>query len=146
MGAFLMSALVNALLGFAAMLPYGVVVGLAMAAAFIMQGNFSNLTSGVLAARNQVCQDKPAPLATGWRHPMQAMFCTGHNDVSTGDHFCTPTLVAVAHQWAKVTLRTGAWPAPPWRPVSLVSVRLDTRKPTSKLILTELDLSEVRAL
>ena len=39
----------NALFGFAAMLPYGVVVGLAMAAGFIVQGNFSNLTSGVLA-------------------------------------------------------------------------------------------------
>ena len=48
-GVFLVSALVNALFGFAAMLPYGVVVGLAMAAAFIVQGNFSNLTSGLLA-------------------------------------------------------------------------------------------------
>jgi predicted MFS family arabinose efflux permease len=48
-GVFLVSALVNALFGFAAMLPYGVVVGLAMAASFIVQGNFSNLTSGVLA-------------------------------------------------------------------------------------------------
>jgi len=48
-GVFLVSALVNALFGFAAMLPYGVVVALAMAAGFIMQGNFSNLTSGVLA-------------------------------------------------------------------------------------------------
>jgi predicted MFS family arabinose efflux permease len=50
MGVFLMSTLVNALFGFAAMLPYGVVVALTMAAAFIVQGNFSNLTSGVLAA------------------------------------------------------------------------------------------------
>ena len=49
MGVFLVSALVNALFGFTAMLPYGAVVGLAMAAGFIVQGNFSNLTSGVLA-------------------------------------------------------------------------------------------------
>ena len=49
MGVFLVSALVNALFGFAAMLPYGAVVALAMAAGFIVQGNFSNLTSGVLA-------------------------------------------------------------------------------------------------
>jgi predicted MFS family arabinose efflux permease len=48
MGVFLVSALVNALFGFAAMLPYGAVVALAMAAGFIVQGNFSNLTSGVL--------------------------------------------------------------------------------------------------
>ena len=49
MGVFLASALVNALFGFAAMLPYGAVVALAMAAGFIVQGNFSNLTSGLLA-------------------------------------------------------------------------------------------------
>jgi predicted MFS family arabinose efflux permease len=49
MGVFLLSALVNAFFGFAAMLPYGAVVALAMAAGFIVQGNFSNLTSGVLA-------------------------------------------------------------------------------------------------
>jgi len=48
MGVFLVSVLVNALFGFAAMLPYGAVVALAMAAGFIVQGNFSNLTSGVL--------------------------------------------------------------------------------------------------
>jgi MFS family permease len=41
--------LANALFGFAAILPYGVVIGLAMAAGFIVQGNFSNFTSGVLA-------------------------------------------------------------------------------------------------
>jgi predicted MFS family arabinose efflux permease len=49
MGVFLASVLVNALFGFAAMLPYGVVVALAMAAGFVVQGNFSNLTSGLLA-------------------------------------------------------------------------------------------------
>jgi predicted MFS family arabinose efflux permease len=49
MGVFLVSALVNALFGFAAMLPFGSVVVLAVAAGFIVQGNFSNLTSGLLA-------------------------------------------------------------------------------------------------
>jgi hypothetical protein len=48
-GVFLASALVNLLFGFAAMLPYGLVIALALAAGFIVQGNFSNLTSGVLA-------------------------------------------------------------------------------------------------
>lgn len=48
-GVFLASALVNALFGFAAMLPYGAVVVLSMVAGFIVQGNFSNLTSGLLA-------------------------------------------------------------------------------------------------
>lgn len=47
-GVFLTSALVNTLFGFAAMLPYGLVIALALAAGFIVQGNFSNLTSGVL--------------------------------------------------------------------------------------------------
>ena len=46
---FLVSALVNASFGFAAMLPYGLIIAIAMAAAFIVQGNFSNLTSAVLA-------------------------------------------------------------------------------------------------
>jgi Na+/melibiose symporter-like transporter len=41
-GVFLVSALINALFGFVAILPYGVVIGLAMAAGFIVQGNFSN--------------------------------------------------------------------------------------------------------
>ena len=48
-GVFLASVLVNALFGLAAMLPYGAVVALAMAAGFVVQGNFSNLTSGLLA-------------------------------------------------------------------------------------------------
>ena len=43
-GVFLASSLVNLLFGFAAMLPYGLVVALALAAGFIVQGNFSNLT------------------------------------------------------------------------------------------------------
>jgi predicted MFS family arabinose efflux permease len=48
MGVFLVSVLANALFGFAAMLPYGAVVVLAMVAGFVVQGNFSNLTSGLL--------------------------------------------------------------------------------------------------
>ncbi|HTI83674.1 MAG TPA: MFS transporter [Acetobacteraceae bacterium] len=48
-GVFLVSALVNALFGFTATLPYGAVVVLAIAAGFLVQGNFSNLTSGLLA-------------------------------------------------------------------------------------------------
>jgi len=49
LGIFLASVMVNATFGFAAMLPYGAVVVLALAAGFIVQGNFSNLTSGLLA-------------------------------------------------------------------------------------------------
>jgi predicted MFS family arabinose efflux permease len=49
MGVFLASVLVDALFGFSAMLPYGAVVVLALAAGFVVQGNFSNLTSGLLA-------------------------------------------------------------------------------------------------
>jgi predicted MFS family arabinose efflux permease len=49
MGVFLVSVLVNALFSFAVMLPYNAVVALAMFAGFAVQGNFSNLTSGVLA-------------------------------------------------------------------------------------------------
>jgi nitrate/nitrite transporter NarK len=45
---FLVSALVNVSFGFTAMLPYGMIVGLSMVAAFVVQGNFSNLTSAVL--------------------------------------------------------------------------------------------------
>jgi predicted MFS family arabinose efflux permease len=48
-GVFLASVLMNALFGFAAMLPYGAVVLLALVAGFVVQGNFSNLTSGLLA-------------------------------------------------------------------------------------------------
>jgi predicted MFS family arabinose efflux permease len=46
---FLLSALVNASFGLVAELPYVAVVWLSLAAGFIVQGNFSNLTSGVLA-------------------------------------------------------------------------------------------------
>ena len=46
---FLLSAIAGGLFGFAAMLPYIVVISLAVVAGFTVQGNFSNLTSGVLA-------------------------------------------------------------------------------------------------
>jgi MFS family permease len=46
---FVLSAVAAGLFGFTAMLPYIAVLGLAVVAGFIVQGNFSNLTSGVLA-------------------------------------------------------------------------------------------------
>ena len=47
---FVLSALAGGLFGFTAMLPTNVaVLGLSVVAGFIVQGNFSNLTSGVLA-------------------------------------------------------------------------------------------------
>ena len=48
MSVFLLSALVVGLFGLVAMLPYSAVVWLSLIAGFIAQGNFSNLTSGVL--------------------------------------------------------------------------------------------------
>jgi len=46
---FLLSALTGGLFGFAAVLPYIPVLCLSIVVGFIVQGNFSNLTSGVLA-------------------------------------------------------------------------------------------------
>jgi predicted MFS family arabinose efflux permease len=46
---FLLSALTGGLFGFTAMLPYIAVLALSVVVGFIVQGNFSNLTSGVLA-------------------------------------------------------------------------------------------------
>ena len=46
---FVLSAVAGGLFGFTPMLPYIVVLGLSVVAGFIVQGNFSNLTSGVLA-------------------------------------------------------------------------------------------------
>jgi predicted MFS family arabinose efflux permease len=46
---FLLSAFAGGLFGFTAILPYIAVLWLAVAVGFIVQGNFSNLTSGVLA-------------------------------------------------------------------------------------------------
>jgi predicted MFS family arabinose efflux permease len=46
---FLLSMVMGGLFGFAATLPYTAVLWLSVVAGFIVQGNFSNLTSGVLA-------------------------------------------------------------------------------------------------
>jgi predicted MFS family arabinose efflux permease len=46
---FVLSAVAGGLFGFTAMLPYIAVLGLSVVAGFIVQGNFSNLTSGLLA-------------------------------------------------------------------------------------------------
>lgn len=46
---FLLSALADGLFGLTAMLPYTAVVLLSVAAGFLVQGNFANLTSGILA-------------------------------------------------------------------------------------------------
>ena len=46
---FMLSAVAGGLFGFTAMLPTITVLGLSVVAGFIVQGNFSNLTSGVLA-------------------------------------------------------------------------------------------------
>ena len=46
---FLLSAVTSGLFGFTAALPYVAVLGLSVVVGFIVQGNFSNLTSGVLA-------------------------------------------------------------------------------------------------
>jgi hypothetical protein len=46
---FVLSAVAGGLFGFTAMLPYIAVLGVSVIAGFIVQGNFSNLTSGVLA-------------------------------------------------------------------------------------------------
>jgi predicted MFS family arabinose efflux permease len=46
---FLAAAIVTGLFGFAAMLPFGIAAIAALAASFVAQGTFSNLTSGLLA-------------------------------------------------------------------------------------------------
>jgi len=46
---FLLSMLMGGLFGFAAALPYTAVLWLSLVTGFVVQGNFSNLTSGVLA-------------------------------------------------------------------------------------------------
>ena len=50
---FLLSALATGLFGITAVLPYTVVIWIAFLAGFIVQGNFANLTSGVLAVATQ---------------------------------------------------------------------------------------------
>jgi hypothetical protein len=48
-----LSSAAGGLFGFTAMLPYMAVLALSVLAGFIVQGNFSNLTSGVLAVAAQ---------------------------------------------------------------------------------------------
>ena len=50
---FVLSAVAGGLFGFTAMLPYMAVLILSVVAGLIVQGNFSNLTSGVLAVAAQ---------------------------------------------------------------------------------------------
>ena len=47
---FLLGALAGGFFGFAAPLPFYALVGVALICAFIVQGNFANLTAGFLAA------------------------------------------------------------------------------------------------
>ena len=47
---FLLGALMGGLFGFAAPLPFYALVGVALICAFVLQGNFANLTAGLLAA------------------------------------------------------------------------------------------------
>lgn len=58
---FFLSALLTGLFGFAAMLPFTEVAALSLVAGFVVQGNFSNLTSGLLAAVSR--QDMGATMA-----------------------------------------------------------------------------------
>jgi predicted MFS family arabinose efflux permease len=55
---FVLSAFAGGLFGFTAMLPYIPVLGLSVVAGFIVQGNFSNLTSGVLAVAARVISEQ----------------------------------------------------------------------------------------
>jgi len=91
---FLVSALVNALFGFTAMLPYGAVVALAMAAGFIVQGNFSNLTSGVLAVAE--AQLRGATVAV-------------YSCIGFAGGFVGTLLFGLALDWFGGTARLAAW-------------------------------------
>lgn len=93
-GVFLASVLVNALFGFAAMLPYGAVAALAMAAGFVVQGNFSNLTSGLLAVAEP-----------GLRGAMVAVYsCIGF-----AGGFIGTLLFGLSLDWFGGTARLTAW-------------------------------------
>ena len=94
MAVFLASALVNALFGFAAMLPYSAVVILAMATGFIVQGNFSNLTSGVLALAEP--QLRGATVAV-------------YSCIGFAGGFVGTLLFGVALDWFGGTARLAAW-------------------------------------
>ena len=94
MGVFLVSVLANASVGFAATLPYGAVVVLAMIAGFVAQGNFSNLTSGVL----EVTEPQ-------WRGATVAVYsCIGF-----GGGFIGTLLFGVALDRFGGTTRLAAW-------------------------------------
>ena len=93
-GVFLVSTLVNALFGFAAMLPYGAVVALAMAAGFVVQGNFSNLTSGLLAV------DEPRQRGT----TVAVYSCIGF-----AGGFVGTLLFGLSLDWFGGTARLAAW-------------------------------------
>ena len=94
MGVFLVSVLVNTLFGFAAMLPYGAVVALAMAAGFIVQGNFSNLTSGVLEVTEP--RRRGATVAV-------------YSCIGFAGGFIGTLLFGVALDWFGGTARLAAW-------------------------------------
>ncbi len=49
MAVFLLSAIISALFGLVSMFPYRIVALVSLLAGFVVQGNFANLTSGILA-------------------------------------------------------------------------------------------------
>jgi predicted MFS family arabinose efflux permease len=93
-GVFLASASVNLLFGFVAMLPYGVVVTLALVAGFIVQGNFSNLTSGLLAVAEP--QLRGATVAV-------------YSCIGFAGGFVGTLLFGLALDWFGGTTRLAAW-------------------------------------
>ena len=94
MGVFLVSALVNALFGFAVLLPYGAVVAVAMAAGFVVQGNFSNLTSGLLAVAEP--RQRGATVAV-------------YSCIGFAGGFAGTLLFGLSLDWSGGTVRLAAW-------------------------------------
>ena len=91
---FLLSVLVNASFGFAAMLPYGLIIGLAMVAAFIVQGNFSNLTSAVLAVAEP---------------QMRGAIVAVYSCIGFAGGFVGTLLFGLTLDWSGGTTRLAAW-------------------------------------
>jgi predicted MFS family arabinose efflux permease len=91
---FLASALVNLSFGFAALLPYGLVVALALAAGFIVQGNFSNLTSGVLVVADP---------------RLRGVIVAVYSCIGFAGGFVATLLFGLALDWFGGTARLGAW-------------------------------------
>ena len=91
---FLLSAIAGGLFGFTALLPYIAVLSLAVIAGFIVQGNFSNLTSGVLAVSRPAAQ----------RSNDRAVFLRGF-----GGGFLGTLLFGVTLDQFGGTLQLGAW-------------------------------------